>query len=66
MAGFLDGIQSVPSGFPTIWCNLLAKKINIYFVAREEIVSALSSPLAIKGIFVASISCPLCVAATKE
>lgn len=66
IANALDKSWSSHSETPTIWCNLLPKKINLFlWRARRSFLSCLL-PLAIRGVSIYSLSCPLCAATPED
>lgn len=66
MADYLDTLSSSSSAPPTFWCKLLPRKINLFlWRARRSFLPSLLQ-LAIKGITVRSISCPLCGDAIED
>lgn len=63
---YLDSIWTSTSAISTFWCKLLPRKTNLFlWRARKSFLPCLLQ-LAIKGISVPSLACPLCGDATED
>lgn len=65
MSVYLDSIWTSTSAISMFWCKLLSRKINLFLSRTRSFLPCLLQ-LAIKGISVPSIYCPLCGVAAED